>query len=196
MPRGSSFASRSPAATFHFIRRGTRISLPRRINKSLFEFPSRGGIERKERERESEALEKLKFGSRWKRRRQLVEFTRMKFPTFRTFQLFERASFVRSLARLVRHHTASNTNRKGSIITSGAIGGTQRPRSLKSLRCPEREREGLHAVGHDSILIGIVVSDLGRSSCRPLSLSPRPSPAHPRFLVPIYPVMNIESIFI
>lgn len=106
MPRGSSFASRSPAATFHFIRRGTRISLPRRINKSLFEFPSRGGTERKERERESEALEKLKFGSRWKRRRQLVEFTRMKFPTFRTFQLFERASFVRSLARLVRAVTS------------------------------------------------------------------------------------------
>lgn len=106
MPRGSSFASRSPAATFHFIRRGTRISLPRRINKSLFEFPSRGGTERKERERENEALEKLKFGSRWKRRRQLVEFTRMKFPTFRTFQLFERASFVLGLARLVRAVTS------------------------------------------------------------------------------------------
>lgn len=86
------------------------------------------------------------------------------------------------------HHTASNTNRKGSIITSGAIGGTQRPRSLKSLRCPEREREreGLHAVGHDSILIGIVVSDLGRSSCRPLSLS-SPLSCPPSFSRPYLP---------
>lgn len=112
----------------------------------------------------------------------------MKFPTFRTFQLFERASFVRSLARLVRAVTSHcvEYKSKGSIITSGAIGGTQRPRSLKSLRCPEREREGLHAVGHDSILIGIVVSDLGRSSCRPLSLS-SPLSCPPSFSRPYLP---------
>lgn len=122
----------------------------------------------------------------------------MKFPTFRTFHRFSSAPPL-CAPWLVRGATSHCVEYKSKGFDYNVRRNRRNATTVLEITPlsteRERERGRLHAVGHDSILIGIVVSDLGRSSCPLLSLSPL-SFSHPRFLLPIYPVMNIESIFI
>lgn len=93
------------------------------------------------------------------------------------------------LGKLHDANKTSNTNRKVSIIVSGAI-----RKSNDYSPSPAR----LLAVGHDGILIAIVVSDLDSSSSS--SSSRCPPSIHPRHRLhpcsATYLVIESESIFI